>query len=197
MKRNLVYILFSIILFAGFTFSQDDQKTATKEKTSTNKKIHMEKKNTSTDSFVKEAASGGMMEVELGKYAKDNASSEDVKNFGDMMVTDHSKANDELKDALKKTNLEPNKEMLKQHQSMYDKLAKLKGSDFDKAYMKMMVEDHKKDVKAFEKASKNEKNADIKSWAANTLPTLKKHLQKAEEINKNLKSTKVSKKTMK
>lgn len=194
MKKNIVWILFAMVLMTGYIFAQDADKKTTVTK---DKKVKIEKKSmmdhSKMDSFVMKAHSGGMMEVELGRYAKDNANSEDVKNFGDMMVTDHSKANDQLNDILKKENMNVGDKMMAEHQKNYNKFSKMKGVDFDKQYMKMMVADHKKDIKEFEMAVKNEKNTDVKKWAEDTLPTLKKHLQKAEEIEKNLMSHKTMK----
>jgi putative membrane protein len=187
MKKNILNSLFIVLLFTGFILAQDEKNTTDNNDRTTDKKVQMEKKNNANDnSFVRKAASGGIMEVELGRYAKDNAYSQEVKNFGDMMVTEHSKANEELMDILKNANMNVDEKMLPEHQQHVNKMTKMKGAEFDKAYMKMMVEDHKKDVKEFEKASKNERNTEVKNWAANTLPVLKQHLQKAQEINNNV-----------
>src|SRR4051794_4768099 len=96
--------------------------------------------------FVKEAAAGGMEEVELGKLAAAKASSADVKSFGQKMVDDHSKANNQLMQlaSQKGIDLPKGQSVMAKHDSA--KLAKLKGAAFDKAYMDMMVKDHKKDV---------------------------------------------------
>ncbi len=133
--------------------------------------------------FVKDAAAGGMEEVELGKLAVAKAASADVKNFGQKMVDDHSKANDQLAQLASQKGIELKKDpsMMAKHDSA--KLAKLKGAKFDKAYMDMMVADHKKDVADFEHASKGAKDNDIKSWASTTLPTLQEHWKMAKEID--------------
>lgn len=137
--------------------------------------------------FITKAAGGGMMEVELGRLAQQNAASERVKNFGQMMVTDHSAANDDLKSVAKQKNLTLSETMPAEHQHHQEDLSKKKGSDFDKAYMKMMVEDHKKDIDEFEKASKNATDPDVKNFATQKLPILKKHLDSAQAIKKSLK----------
>ena len=131
--------------------------------------------------FVKEAAIGGMAEVDLGNLAKDKASSADVKQFGDRMVTDHGKANDELKSWAQQKNVTLPAELDAKHKATHDRLAKLSGDAFDKAYMRDMVTDHEKDVAAFKKASTTAKDADLKAWAAKTLPTLEDHLKLARE----------------
>jgi putative membrane protein len=133
--------------------------------------------------FVKDAAAGGMEEVELGKLAVAKASNPEVKSFGQKMVDDHSKANDQLSQlaSQKGIKLPKGDSMMAKHDSA--KLAKLKGAKFDKAYMDMMVMDHKKDVAEFEHAAKGAKDADIKSWASTTLPTLQEHWKMAQDID--------------
>lgn len=137
--------------------------------------------------FAVEAASGGMMEVQLGELAQQKASSQRVKSFGAMMVRDHTKANDELKSlaGMKNITLPPapgNDEM-----DHIKDLSKKSGRDFDKAYMKMMVSDHKKDIDAFEKAGKDANDADVKGFANKTLPVLRVHLDSAQAVNDALK----------
>lgn len=133
--------------------------------------------------FAKEAASGGMMEVELGQLAQQNATNPRVKSFGDMMVRDHSAANDELKSLASAKSLMLSDSMMKKHKSNVESLRKLTGSAFDKRYMQMMVKDHTEDVQKFEKASNNAKDGDLKAWAGKTLPVLRVHLDSAKAIN--------------
>jgi putative membrane protein len=131
--------------------------------------------------FVREAAMGGMAEVELGRLASEKASSPDVKQFGDRMVTDHGKANDELKQLAQQKNITLPTELGPKDKATRDRLAKLSGAAFDKAYMTDMVADHRKDVAAFQHESTAGKDSDVKSWAGKTLPTLKDHLKMAED----------------
>jgi putative membrane protein len=140
--------------------------------------------------FVKDAAQGGMMEVELGKLAADKASSEDVKAFGKRMVDDHSKANDELLTLAKNKNIALTNTLQGKHKRTMDRLNKETGDKFDRDYMSAMVSDHKEDVSAFQKEADKGHDADVKSWAAKTLPTLKTHLQLAQETEKKLKNAK-------
>jgi putative membrane protein len=132
--------------------------------------------------FVLEAASGGAMEVELGRMAASQASSDDVKKFGQRMVDDHSKANNDLSALAQKKNITVPAAMKRSHQATKDHLAKLNGAAFDKAYMQHMVADHVKDVRAFERESKMGKDADIKAWAGQVLPTLQDHLKQAKHV---------------
>jgi len=132
--------------------------------------------------FAKNAANGGMMEVQMGQLATKNATSQEVKDFGQMMVTDHGKANDELKSLAATKELKLPTELKGMQKAKVDKLSKETGAEFDKKYMKAMVKDHKKDVAKFKKATKDVKDPEINAWAAKTLPTLEKHLQHAKEV---------------
>src|ERR1041385_4636315 len=137
--------------------------------------------------FAVEAANGGMSEVVLGKLAAEKATNKKVKDFGNMMVTDHSKANDELKALAHKLSITLPDSISSDESKTRDDLAKKSGADFDKAYVQDMVDDHKKDVKAFEDAAKNCKDSDLKAFAVKTLPTLKMHLETIEKIKKEMK----------
>ncbi|MDB5309254.1 MAG: putative outer membrane protein-like protein [Gemmataceae bacterium] len=143
----------------------------------------------SDDVFVVKAASGGKYEVALGQIAKENASSEDVKKFGERMVTDHTKANKDLEEVAKKAGLGLPTTLLSHHQQHLEKFSKIKGAEFDKAYVKHMVKDHEEDVALFERASKEAKNSDLKDFAVKTLPTLKDHLKMAKSLDKGEKGT--------
>ncbi len=133
--------------------------------------------------FVMKAAQGGMAEVELGKLAAEKASSDAVKKFGQRMVDDHSKANDELKTLAQSKNITLSGTIGPEEKALQDRLMKLTGPAFDQAYMKAMVSDHVKDVNEFKMESKSGKDPDVKAWAARTLPTLEEHLKLAREAN--------------
>jgi putative membrane protein len=133
--------------------------------------------------FVENAAKGGMAEVDLGKFAQEHASSPQVKDFAAKMVQDHSKANEDLRSlAQAKGVTMPAGPSHKDNHEM-SKLSKLTGADFDREYMNSMVKDHKKDVKEFQKEADKAKDADVKSFAANTLPTLQQHLKMAQDTD--------------
>jgi putative membrane protein len=143
----------------------------------------MANNNNNNADFLTEAASGGMMEVQLGQLAKTKASSQAVKDFAAMMVRDHSNANTQLKSIAAKKNVTLPAALPEKHQKHVTDLTEKSGADFDKDYMKMMVDDHQDDIKMFEKCAKDDKeDADIKAFAAKTLPTLYKHLDAAKAI---------------
>ena len=133
--------------------------------------------------FVHDAAMGGMLQVQLGKIAQDKAQSQDVKDFGARMVTDHTGVNTALKQLADKKGIMVPDKLDAKHEKIVDKLSKLSGADFDKEYMKLMVKGHKSDVAAFKKASKDLKDPDLKDFAAKTLPAYEEHLKMAKETS--------------
>jgi len=141
----------------------------------------------STSEFMTKVSDVGMMEVKLGQMAQDKATSQRVKDFGAMMVKDHTAAGDELKNMARQKNVTLPETMSNDHQKKTDDLNKKTGKDFDKAYIKAMVDGHQSAVSDFEKASKNTKDADVKAWVDKTLPTLRMHLDSAKAIQKSLK----------
>lgn len=138
-------------------------------------------------SFVTKAAIGGMAEVKLGQLATQKASNADVKKFGQQMVDDHGKANDELKQLASQKGITLPTDVDAKQQATYDRLSKLSGAEFDKAYMHDMVTDHHEDVSEFQKESRSGSDPDVKAWATKTLPTLQHHLQMAESTNAKVK----------
>jgi putative membrane protein len=196
--------------------------------------------------FIMDAAHGGMMEVKLGQMAVDKATNPDVKQFGQRMVDDHSKANSELmalasqkgitlpasSDSAMMTQSDQSSstspataqstaqqsstssssssqqgsmdtsasgqrharvdantgETMKDQEGM-NKLSGLSGDAFDREYINMMVKDHEKDVKEFEKASTKAKDPDVRAFAAKTLPTLREHLQQVRDIQNRMKAS--------
>jgi putative membrane protein len=137
--------------------------------------------------FMMEAASGGMMEVQLGQIASQTASSDRVKAFGNMMVQDHTNANNELKALASAKNVMLPDSMMSKHRKHIDMLKAKTGKEFDKAYMGMMVTDHNEDVNKFQVASNNAADADVKGFATKTLPVLRMHLDSAKAINTSVK----------
>jgi len=146
---------------------------------------------TSGDStFANKAAAGGMAEVKLGQLAKEKASSQKVKDFGQRMIDDHTKANDELKDIAGRKGITLPTSLDSKDQATYDRLAKLNGVEFDKAYMRDMVSDHRTDVSEFKRESEHGTDPDLKAFAAKTTPILEQHLQLAESTETQVKTEK-------
>jgi putative membrane protein len=136
----------------------------------------------SDSNFAVKASVGNMGEVVMGKLAISNGQSQRVKNFGAMMIHDHTEAGDKLKQIASRKNIILPGILDKEEQKHVDDLQKKSGNDFDKMYMDMMLDDHKDDIKEFQKAGKNCKDADLKNFAISTLPVLEKHLDSAKAI---------------
>lgn len=139
-----------------------------------------------TSSFMMKAADGGMTEVELGKLAQGKAKNQSVKDFGSMMVRDHSTANDKMKTLASQRNVKLPDSMSTAHTNKKNELTKKDGAAFDKAYMDAMVKDHQEVISLFEKAADNSKDNDVKNFINNTLPTIRQHLDSAKSIRKRL-----------
>lgn len=197
MKKHTMIIVFATLCCWGY-LACNDADNADSEVTGdtvTNESITADTSNTAsthssapadsaTVMFVTKAASGGMMEVQLGQLAQQQAGSQRVKDFGAMMVRDHGKANDELKSLASAKNVTISDSLTAEHKRHVTNLQNKKGSAFDKAYMSMMVQDHQKDIQEFEKASNNLSDGEIKAFATRTLPILKTHLDSATAINR-------------
>jgi putative membrane protein len=134
--------------------------------------------------FAVEAANGGMAEVALSKIAEEKATDSKIKAFAKQMVTDHSKANDELKALASSKNITlpsaPNEEKQKAAADLGGK----SGADFDKAYISQMKKDHDKTVKLFEDAKKEVKDAELKAFIDKTLPVIKAHAEHVKSLDK-------------
>jgi len=137
--------------------------------------------------FAVDAANGGMAEVALGKLALQQSQNAKVKEFANMMVADHGKANDELMALAKSKNITLPATVSADKQKEADDLAKKTGADFDKGYVDAMVDGHKKTVSMFEDESKNAKDPDLKAFVDKTLPTIKMHLQHIEAMKASMK----------
>jgi putative membrane protein len=136
------------------------------------------------NTFVKMAASSGMHEVELGKIAAAQAKKDEVKKFAEMLVKDHTKANEDLKAAAKAANIAVPEQMEEKHKKHVETFKNYKGSDFDADFIKHEVADHTEGVALFTRASKEAKNKEIKDFATKTLPALQKHLEEAKKLSK-------------
>jgi putative membrane protein len=141
----------------------------------------------SDSDFAKEAAMGGMTEVALGKLAADKGQDPKVRDFGKMMVTDHTKANDELKGIARSKHIQLPVRLDDKHRKMSDELGKLSGKEFDTAYVKAMVEDHKEDLELFKSEATHGTDAELKAFAAKAAAVIQKHLTKIQEIHDGMK----------
>lgn len=136
--------------------------------------------------FMKEAATGGMAEIELGKLAQQNAQSEDVKQFGARMMEDHNAAGNELKTLAGNKGVRLPDQLDPKHAQLRDKLARLRGAEFDRTYMREMTKDHDKDLKAFRRQAQSASNPDLKQFAAKIAGVIEQHDKMAHDISQSL-----------
>lgn len=137
--------------------------------------------------FAVDVADGGMAEVELGKLAQQKATTPQLKEFGAMMVSDHSAANDKMNDIAKSKGITLPKVMGDYQQKLTKEISDKSGKDFDRAYVTAMIKDHKETIKTFEVALKELRDTTLRKFASNTLPTLKKHLDAIQKIDNEMK----------
>lgn len=143
-------------------------------------------KGVSDKTFMMKAAQGGMAEVQLGQMASQKGASNAVKEFGQRMVTDHSKANDQLMQVAAQKGVTLPKNIDAKHRALAARLSHLSGAAFDRAYVTAMVKDHKEDVAEFKKESMRGKDQDVKGFAAQTLPVITDHLHMAQQMKQGM-----------
>ena len=128
-----------------------------------------------------EAAQGGMMEVHMAQMAQQKAGSDEVKQYARQLEEDHKKANEKLKAIAQERGVQLPSDM-PAHDASMTKINSLSGDEFDRAFMKMQVQHHKKDVNSFRKQSRSSMDTDLREFATSTLPTLEQHLQRAQTL---------------
>lgn len=171
--RNYLNISFVAVALLLSLMASAQQSTDTKSSSSP----------TSADTdFMKKAAQGGMAEVALGELAVKNGSNPEVKNFGQRMINDHTKANDQLKQLASQKGVQLPADLSAEDKATKEELSRFSGAKFDRQYMEDMVRDHQKDVSDFQHESMSAQDPDLKNFVARTLPTLQEHLKQAESI---------------
>lgn len=139
--------------------------------------------------FVQKAMEGGLSEIGLGELAQSRGSSPQVREFGMIMVSDHQKANDELRELAQQNGYENLPLTVPSGtQKGYDQLSDKNGTDFDKAFIQQMIKDHEKTVKLFRKQAENGKDEQLRNWATRTLPILEQHLEQAKRLRETIKN---------
>ena len=135
------------------------------------------------DVFMKKAIAGNLSEIKVGQLAQQKGATEGVRHFGTVLEQDHSKANQQAMTAASSMGVTPPAEPTPKEQRIYQHLASLSGAKFDKAFVKAMVKDHKKDIADFKKEARSS-NSPASNYAKQVLPDLKKHLQLAESLER-------------
>ncbi|GAB3536892.1 hypothetical protein GCM10027443_28380 [Pontibacter brevis] len=133
--------------------------------------------------FMTQAASNNMLEIEAGRLAQQKGQSQAVKDFGQMMVTDHTQATEKLQSLASQQNIALPDSMSQEHMDQLQSLRDKSGAEFDQEYADLMVSSHEEAVSLFEDASNNMENAEVKNFATTTLPKLREHLEQANQLD--------------
>jgi putative membrane protein len=190
MKRTLIAVLPCALWLSACTPATTDEAVVTDSgssgsQSSTEATTDASKAQVAAEDmqFMKDAAQGGMAEVKMGELATSNGESQPVKALAKKLVTDHGKVNEELKQlATRKSVMLPDA-VSEQQKTMLQHLSSLKGSEFDAAFKQHAVENHQKSIEKFKAAAEKAKDADLKAFAAKTLPVLQQHLDLAKQLS--------------
>ena len=178
-------VSFCLLTFASCTKTKnDDSKEVAEEQ---NEEKFEDTAMVDDTEFATSAADAGMMEVQLGSLAVSKASSPKVKEFAQAMITDHTKANEELKSLAAAKNITLPMALSEKNQKKYDDMTEKSGTEFDKEYSDLMVKDHKDVVDMFKKAAEKTRDSELKAWASEKLPALEHHLGMAETLKESVK----------
>lgn len=192
--KNLFNLLIAVLMITAVSCNSNNKpKDSTDSVATVNENKLDAKDSTEVEDDAKyavEAANGGMMEVELGKLAQNKAISPEVAKFANMMVADHTKANNELKTLAASKKISLPATLGEKFQKDYDDFSKMKREEFDKAYTDYMVKDHKEDIEEFKKEATDGKDPELKAFASKHVPILEHHLQMAQQANDAVKNKK-------
>jgi putative membrane protein len=136
--------------------------------------------------FLREANMGNLKEIELGRLAIRQGASDRVRTFGQQMVTDHGRMNEELKNIARQKNLNIPDSLMSDKQADISKFQQLSGAEFDREFIRQMVTDHQKDVEQFDREARTGDDAAVRSLASRSLPTIRHHLEMARDLDQNM-----------
>lgn len=134
------------------------------------------------EKFVRDAAQGNLREVRIGELARERAGRAEVKDYGRILASEHSRNGADLKALAARKNIQLSEQLDPAHSRGLEELGRLNGPDFDKSFLSEAVREHKKDISEFEDASKTAKDPDVRAFAERTLPTLRTHLERAQAL---------------
>jgi putative membrane protein len=132
--------------------------------------------------FILTAAESGAAEIELGRLAQQRAANPAIRQFGGQMVTEHSRAQDELTAIARNKGIEASTDLDARHRAMRDTLSKLPGAAFDQQYLQGQVEDHEAAISAFQREGQQGQDGDLTAFARRSLPMLTRHLDEARDL---------------
>jgi putative membrane protein len=139
--------------------------------------------NATDTAFVKTAAASGLAEVKIAGLGAQKASRTDVKAFAEMLATEHTAVNSQLQQLATTKGIELSATIDPDHAKTFQRLEQFSGTDFDKEFLATMVSGHKKSISNYESAAERATDQEVKAWSAKTLPVLRVHLAKAQELS--------------
>jgi putative membrane protein len=170
MRKTFMFLVALVIVIGWISFPFAQDKPA--------------KKAVPGSKFMMDAARDGLFHMEAGKLAVQRASSEGVKKFGQHSVEHHTQMNEELTKLAGTKGVTLPRQMSKEQRAALDKVTKLSGPDFDKAYLEMEISHHSRDLSGFQKEAKDGKDPDVKAWAAKVVAAIEEHLEMARGLSK-------------
>jgi len=189
-KKNLLYAL-PFLLLAACDNDGKDNKDSVEVADSVNEaredradSVGTYQADTETSDFLVKAANCAMAEIKLGEVAKEKAANAKVKQMGEMMASDHNKVAEEVKNLASKRNVSLPSTIGDDKQKEIDDIAAKTGKEFDKAYVRHMIDEHQDDIDLFKRATDKVNDADVRTFASNTLPKLQAHLDSFKEVQK-------------
>lgn len=190
MKKTFLFISFSSLVIIACNNAGKD---SVEQADSVNREAQKDTMTTApvpdanTSAFLVDATNGGMAEVQLSRIAVERSTNAAVKNFANLMINDHTSANDQMMALAAKKNVALPSDVSDENRKKSDELMKKSAKDFDKEYVDMMVKDHEAAVNLFERASNNVSDAEVVSFINNILPKLRSHLESVKALKKSLK----------
>jgi putative membrane protein len=190
MKKTFLFISFSSLVIIACNNAGKD---SVEQADSANREARKDTMTTApvpdanTSAFLVDATNGGMAEVQLSRIAVERSTNAAVKNFANLMINDHTSANDQMMALAAKKNVALPSDVSDENRKKSDELMKKSAKDFDKEYVDMMVKDHEAAVNLFERASNNVSDAEVVSFINNILPKLRSHLESVKALKKSLK----------
>jgi putative membrane protein len=182
-RKPMLVLGLAAALMAGTAYAQTSQPSGVNpanQNAATANQAGAQKASKADQAFLKDAVQGDLSEVKMGQLAQQKGQSQDVKQFGQMLQQDHGQHLQQSQQMAQQMGVTPPSEPNAEQKKMYDRLSKMNGTQFDKAFAKDMVQDHKKDIAKYQKEAKSK--GPLAGFAQQTVPVLQKHLQTAQSI---------------
>jgi putative membrane protein len=190
-KRKLFYEMMGCLLMAGMLVSCGDggnRGESTTEDTTANatKAEQSMGLDENAKEFMKESASGSMMEVQLADVAMQKTQNQEVRNLAQTIKTDHEQLNSQMEQLAQQKQVMLSDSLMDDHRKKVEDLQQKSANEFDKAYVDMMVKDHKDDIDKYEKMRDDTQDSDLQALINNSIPVLQKHHDQAKQLQESM-----------